>query len=257
MTAETAVQASQSGQQADIARPGVSAEAIYAALRDAIGEQALKPGQKLPEDMIGEQFGVSRTIVRAAFSRLAAERLIDLKRNRGAFVASPSIEEARAVFQARRCIEREIAAMLAGRLSATQVKALRSHVAREHAAEGKEGGRLSIRLSGEFHLLLARYAGNGVLEGFLVELVSRSSLILALYGRRNAGDCAGHEHEALIRALGDGDGAAAAAEMDRHLLAVEAALDLSPPEPAAPDLSAILKRYARPGRASPLEGGSR
>ncbi|KPG01307.1 GntR family transcriptional regulator, partial [Rhodopseudomonas sp. AAP120] len=48
---------------------------IYKALWHAIIEQALQPGAKLPEDAIGEKFGASRTIVRAALARLAAEGL--------------------------------------------------------------------------------------------------------------------------------------------------------------------------------------
>jgi DNA-binding GntR family transcriptional regulator len=68
--------------------------AIYRALRHAIIAQALMPGAKLPEDTIGEQFGVSRTIVRNALAKLAAEGLVELRRNRGAAVAAPSWDEA-------------------------------------------------------------------------------------------------------------------------------------------------------------------
>ena len=65
-------------------RPVDRGTAIYRALRHAIIEQALPPGSKLPEDAIGEQFGASRTIVRHALGQLAAEGLVELKRNRGA-----------------------------------------------------------------------------------------------------------------------------------------------------------------------------
>src|SRR5207237_10667789 len=71
---------------------------ICRALRHAIIEQALEPGAKLPEDAIGERFGASRTIVRHALGQLAAEGLVELRRNRGAAVARPSWQEARAIF---------------------------------------------------------------------------------------------------------------------------------------------------------------
>ena len=74
---------------------------IYKALWHAIIEQALQPGTKLPEDAIGEKFGASRTIVRAALARLAAEGLVELRRNRGAAVATPSWNEARDIFDVR------------------------------------------------------------------------------------------------------------------------------------------------------------
>ena len=68
-------------------------QAVYSALKRAILEQALKPGVKLPEDTIGEQFGVSRTLVREALVRLSGEGLVDLRANKGASVAEPSLED--------------------------------------------------------------------------------------------------------------------------------------------------------------------
>src|SRR3954464_5775390 len=79
---------------------------IYRALRHAIIEQALEPGAKLPEDAIGERFGVSRTLVRHALGQLAAEGLVELRRNRGAAVAKPSWHEARDIFDVRVGLER-------------------------------------------------------------------------------------------------------------------------------------------------------
>lgn len=79
---------------------------IYRALRHAIIEKAIEPGSKLPEDAIGEQFGASRTIVRNALNQLAAEGLVELRRNRGASVAVPSWDEARDIFDVRLALER-------------------------------------------------------------------------------------------------------------------------------------------------------
>ena len=77
-------------------------------------EQALPPGAKLPEDAIGERFGASRTIVRYALGQLAAEGLVELRRNRGAVVATPSWEEARDIFDTRLGLERLVMSRLAG-----------------------------------------------------------------------------------------------------------------------------------------------
>src|SRR6266404_6828982 len=99
------------------AKPGTDrARLIYRALRHAIIEQALEPGAKLPEDAIGERFGASRTIVRSALTRLAAEGLVELRRNRGAAVATPSWNEARDIFDIRLGLERLVMSRLAGRL---------------------------------------------------------------------------------------------------------------------------------------------
>ena len=92
---------------------------IYKALWHAIIEQALQPGTKLPEDAIGEKFGASRTIVRAALARLAAEGLVELRRNRGAAVATPGWSEARDIFDVRIGLERLVVTKLACALIGT------------------------------------------------------------------------------------------------------------------------------------------
>ena len=107
---------------------------IYRALRRAIIEQALEPGAKLPEDAIGERFGASRTIVRGALSQLAAEGLVELRRNRGAAVATPNWDEARDTFDVRLGLERLVMSRLAGRLTRDQIKMLEAHVGRRTGA---------------------------------------------------------------------------------------------------------------------------
>lgn len=71
-----------------------SSDAIANDLALAIHEHRLPPGSILSEDEVGEVFGVSRTVVRAGLQRLAHDRLVELRRNRGAFVAQPSLREA-------------------------------------------------------------------------------------------------------------------------------------------------------------------
>ncbi|MEZ5935626.1 MAG: GntR family transcriptional regulator [Alphaproteobacteria bacterium] len=216
--------------------------AVHRALRRAVLEQALKPGTRLPEDTIGEQFGVSRTIVRQALTRLEAEGLVETLPNRGAFVATPSLEEARQIFEMRHCLEREVIARLAGQMSLPGLDALDAHVTQEERVRGKDGP-VSIRLAGEFHILLAELTGNGILARYVAEMVSRCSLILAVYGRTHSSDCAVEEHREIIRALRDGDAEKAMAIMDAHLGAVAGRAELTAgPEP---DLASVLARYGR------------
>lgn len=217
------------------------ADVVYRGLRRAIIEQALGPGTKLPEDMIGKRFGVSRTIVRTALARLAAESLVELHRNRGATVARPSLDEAQDVFDIRRSLERLVVARLAGRLSRADVTRLKAHVADEEQAKVR-GGPESIRLAGEFHLLLAKLTGNSILSRYVGELISRSSLILALYGRPHSPDCAVAEHREIIDALVRGDVARAEHLMDHHLDAVIGRA-LIAPRPSR-DVLDVLSDYA-------------
>jgi len=217
------------------------ADTVYRGLRRAIIEQALGPGTKLPEDLVGRRFGVSRTVVRAALARLAAESLVELHLNRGATVAHPSLDEAHDVFDIRRSLERLVVERLAGRLSRADLARLKQHVAAEEQARGR-GGAESIRLAGEFHMLLAELAGSSTLSRYVGELISRSSLILAIYGRPHSPDCAVTEHREIIDALVRGDTPVVTRLMDRHLDAIIGRALIAPPPRR--DISDILSDYA-------------
>ncbi len=203
-------------------------DVIRDALHDAIVDRRLAPGTKLVEDEVGATFGASRTVVRAALQALAYDGIVSLERHRGAFVARPGPEEARQVFAARRLIEPGLARLAATRIGAQDLAALRAHLADEAAAvsaRGPSARRAEIRASGDLHLMIAARAGNEILSRFLRELVARSSLVIALYGRTGASSCARDEHGLIVDALADGDGERAASLMIRHLDHIEADLD--------------------------------
>jgi DNA-binding GntR family transcriptional regulator len=216
---------------------------IYRALRHAIIEQVLEPGAKLPEDTIGERFGASRTIVRHVLGRLAAEGLVELRRNHGATVATPSWDEARDIFDVRLGLEALVVGRLAGRLTPQQIKQLNTHVDEEERARGNDEP-LSIRLATEFHIVLAEMTGSPVLTRYVSENASRCGLTLALYSRPHSSECAVSEHRAIISSLAKGDASRAAALMKEHLEAVAARALIVQRPPRDRDLKSILGRYA-------------
>ena len=202
-------------------------EAVYAAVYEAILDHRLPPGTRLGEDSLGDIFGVSRTVVRKALIRLAEDNIVRLRPNRGAAVASPSVAEAREVFEARRVVESAVVRRLAGAADRGQLDSLRAMVRSERAAFESGDRRGWIRLSGDFHVELARIAGNAVLADFLKELVSRTSLIIALYQSRGSAACAFTDHMGLLDAIARGDEARASVLMRDHLLECENKLNLS------------------------------
>lgn len=204
-------------------------QAIRDRLRDAIVDHRLAPATKLSESEVGALFDVSRTVARAALQMLAFEGLVRIERNRGAFVANPSREEARQVFDARRLVEPGIVAAAAARRTPADVQHLKAHLAREsgHMSErGTSARRAEIKASGEFHLLLAEMGGNAILHRFMEELIARSSLVIALYGRSGASSCGHEEHGQIVDALESGEAQAAAALVVRHIDHIEADLEL-------------------------------
>jgi DNA-binding GntR family transcriptional regulator len=100
------------------------------------------------------------------------------------------------------------------------------------------------RLAGEFHVKLGEMSGNGLLQRYLGEVVSRCSLILAIYGRPHATDCAVNEHRQIVAALRGRNAEAAVAVMVAHLGAVEQRALSDQDRDAQFDLGAVLSRYA-------------
>ncbi len=203
--------------------------AIREALRNAIIDRRLAPGTKLSESEVGALFSVSRTVARAALQMLGFEGLVRIERNRGAFVSNPSPDEARQIFASRRLIEPGIIAAAVERITAADIKQFRRQLEEEqrHINErGPSARRAEIKASGDFHLMLASVAGNVILQKFMDELVGRSSLVIALYGRSGISSCGHSEHLAILDALEKGDGAQASRLMLHHIDHIEADLDL-------------------------------
>ncbi|WP_279482515.1 GntR family transcriptional regulator [Aureimonas sp. SK2] len=218
------------------------ASAICRAIRRAILERALAPGDKLPEDQLGERFGVSRTLARHALGQLASEGLVELRRNRIAVVATPSFEDARDEFDIRIELERLVVRRLAGRLSSRQLAELSAHVdAEEDARGGSEAA--SLRLATEFHVRLAEMTGRPTLSRYVRETAYRSCLSLAAFGRPHSSECAVSEHREVLKALETGDVERAGELMAHHLDQVAQRALLKAPE-ARGDLMDILAPYA-------------
>ena len=198
---------------------------IVDALTRAIVDHRLQPGTKLAEQKLADHFGVSRTLVRQALFQLVQKHLVKMEPARGAFVAAPTVEEARQVFQVRRLLEAEMVREFLRKATPAKLKALREHVAQEKAAVAA-GSDASERqqLLGDFHVRLAELADNAVLLQILRDLVSRSSLITLMYQRDSFAAHSQEEHVELIKALAAKDEKRAVKLMEEHLLHVEASL---------------------------------
>jgi DNA-binding GntR family transcriptional regulator len=220
--------------------PAPDENAIRDANREALETHRLRPGTRLVEEQLAGIFGASRARVRSALRDLARDHLVEHRRNRGACVAAPTPQEARAVFEARRMLEETLVRTLARKRPAVALQALSAHVKAEVTAHETGNRREEIRLSGDFHLLLAEQAGNAILTSYLRDLVARSSLIIALYEHRAARCCSAVDHRRLLDILEAGDEAGAAAEMARHLTDIESRLILEERPEEQTDLQTVF-----------------
>lgn len=194
---------------------------IVEALTRAIVEHRLQPGTKLAEQKLASHFGVSRTLVRQALFQLAQNRLIRLEPARGAFVATPSVDEARQVFAVRRMLEAEMTRAFVRSVTPAKIKALKEHVAQEKAAVAGDDVPGRTELLGDFHVRMAELMGNEVLAQLLGELISRCALITLMYQSTSAAAHSNDEHADIVKALAARDEALAVRLMTDHLLHVE------------------------------------
>ena len=220
--------------------PVATVDAIVQRVLGAILSHQLPPGTQLVEERLAAVFHVSRTKVRQALARLAYDGIVTVFPNRGAFVSSPTIDEARALFEARRVIEPPLARKLAASAGKADIERLRAHVRLETRARVAQDKRGIIGLSGQFHEIIAEMAGNPYLARTLRELESLTRLVIILYDAPHAPSCNYDEHSGLIDAIASRDGDRAAALMVEHLDHVEASLDLEQGTSREIDLEAVF-----------------
>jgi DNA-binding GntR family transcriptional regulator len=203
-----------------------STEHIVKALTKAIIEHRLQPGEKLKEQHIADQFGVSRTLVRQALYQLSQKHLIRIEQARGAFVAAPSSKEAREVFAVRMILESAMLESLIAGITPQKIKVLRTHIKVEAAAVHGTDAANRTELLGDFHVLMAELLDNDVLAQSLQDLISRCSLITLLYQSEHAAGHSHNEHVEILQAITDKNLALAKRLMQTHLQSVLAGLEL-------------------------------
>lgn len=217
---------------------------IVESLTKAIVEHRLMPGTKLAEQKLADHFGVSRTLVRQALFQLSQNRLIRLEPARGAFVATPSVDEARQVFAVRRMLEAEMVRSFISQRTPAKIRALKQHVAAEKKAMESEDVGQRTELLGDFHVRMAELMGNEVLAQLLGELISRCALITLMYQSATAAEHSHEEHADIVAALVDGDAERAVRMMQEHLDHVEAGLTFDRDLPTN-DLSMALSSVSQ------------
>lgn len=213
---------------------------IYERILRAIVEHRLLPGARLVEDQLAELFGVSRMRIRSVLQALARDKVVTLHRNRGACVAEPSAQEARQVFAARRLIEGALAREVIRTVDDKGLKRLKAHIRKESQAEKSGDKAAELRISHDFHTLLAEITGNQVMVDFLRELMARSALITAIYERQDVSVCSHFSHGRLIDLIEARDEDAFVAAMLGHLDEIESFLVLQSKEEKVLDLKSIF-----------------
>lgn len=218
-------------------RPRSLAQGLVETLSERIRSGGLRPGEKLPtESGIMREFGVSRTVVREALSRLQASGLVETHHGVGTYVLEPSggadfrvdpadiatVRDVLVLLELRICLESEAAGLAAARRSGEHLRAMRQ--ALDDFKTALDAGGDTITPDFRFHLLVAQATENRYFADLMSHLgsaiIPRTRINSARFAQEDRGVYLARvnlEHEDIYGAIQRQDAEAARAAMRTHL----------------------------------------
>ncbi len=191
---------------------------VYAVIRERIIDSTLPRGVRLHQEDLAAELGVSRTPVREALRRLAAEGLVEMRTNRGARVADLDPIDIRQPYEARLVVEPGAARLAARRSKGITQDVMRAAVAAQRIAIPDLAATFDANR--DFHLALVHASGNPYLVR-VVEQLWRRNIGAPIYERqaetpaRMRADA--DEHQEILLAIEAGDARGAEALTRRHV----------------------------------------
>jgi len=200
-------------------------EIVFEALRNAIVEHKLQPGERLMEVQLAEAMGVSRTPVREAIRRLELEGYVVMIPRRGAYVAQISLKDIADAFEIRGALEGLAAGLAAERATDEDIERLERLVAKTSECLGSTNVDKAVELDIQFHEALYEASRNKrliqIISNLREQILRFRTQSLAFPGRLAA---AVHEHGMIVDAIADRDPAAARKRAEDHIEAARNAL---------------------------------
>lgn len=146
---------------------------VLEALRTAIVEGRLVPGQRLIERTLTAMYGVSRTVIREALRQLESEGLVETIAHRGPVVRELTAGEARELYAIRAALEGLAARLFAGQAGAAQLRELAAAVAEVARAHRANDAGAMLAAKSRFYAVMYEGAGSAVLSQMLATLHAR------------------------------------------------------------------------------------
>jgi DNA-binding GntR family transcriptional regulator len=187
----------------------------YTLILEAIDGGVYRPGDRLVESELAERFGVSRTPVREALQRLETQSML-ARDGRSLIVASLDHNQLAELYVVRAELEALAAKLAARHATPEEVKVLRDMVAEDRAHIGNP--QALSRANRRFHKQIHLASHNRYLVQQL-DLVHRSMALLAStsLAAEGRGAMALAEHQAIVDAIGAGDGDGAQSALRSHI----------------------------------------
>ena len=201
----------------------------YDLITEMILSRKYAPGDRLIETEISENIGLSRTPIRNAMRKLAAEGLLDVRGNKGCYIPKLSPEDMAEVFKARAYLEGKVAMEAAYCRTEKDIEQMLDllNQEKEYYSQGRHKEYAAV--NDKFHLLLGKMARNNYIEKFMRQVFWRSGLYIFYFDRFYAPpineeilrdpsksvSCV--EHEKILHAIELGDGALAESSARAHI----------------------------------------
>jgi DNA-binding GntR family transcriptional regulator len=198
-----------------VTRPAPLRQAVYDALTELIISGSLKPGQHLVEAELAEHLGVSRQPVREALQRLQTAGWVDLRPAQGAFVHSPTEEEAAQLLGVRAVLETYSAQLAAQNAEPEDVERLWELQQDGVDALAEGDVKRLVTANTALHDFITSVAGNAVLAELIGEVGQKVRWYYTPIAKPR-GKEAWNEHSRLITAIAKGDADRAGEIMRRH-----------------------------------------
>ncbi|MBA3803924.1 MAG: GntR family transcriptional regulator [Acidimicrobiia bacterium] len=194
-------------------------EVVAEEIRDMIRRGDLQPGERLLEDRLAEQLGVSRNPVREALRALENTGLVEVRPRRGAHVATLDPERAVELLELRAELEAFAAQLAARRRTPEQLDEIRAVLESGREATAANDVVKAASAHRQFHLAIERAAANSYLGPAVEPLRAQTELVFSLLVDRR-GIVGWSEHVDILAAIEAGDPDAAQRATRRHMSSV-------------------------------------
>jgi DNA-binding GntR family transcriptional regulator len=192
-------------------------------MRRLILDGSLSPGERLIEDRLAEQMGVSRNPVREAIRVLEAEGFLDVTARRGSFVATLSAKQAADLFEIRLALEPLGARLAAHQASSTRIARMKEILAMAETSPNPHDLDTLSDLHTELHSQIFEMSGNSYLNAIAIPMVKRGQWLLR-QGAPLHTPAAWSQHHGLIAAIEEGEPDLAEAQARYHVLSMRSSM---------------------------------